>query len=261
MRRARRGGIDAAIVGEVTDAVDRHRPRDARRGAAFEHPGLDPFWGAFGRWAEEAAGIARRPGRPRRGQRSRRRVAARARGTPPRGSRSGRGRASDPPIFRYRGEYPSRRKPSRSASAIDAPLSGCMFASTRCSSIGPNAYLNREPEPLRSCSPYRERRERRVAEVRAAAVDRARSGRSSRRPPPRRPRCGTRGSGPCSVRRPRRTISLLGGLGVSARLRPAAVQPSARACTRSRYSSSSAARRPRRSDPCARVTVRPVTSP
>jgi hypothetical protein len=21
----------------------------------LEHPGLDPFWGAFGRWAEEAA--------------------------------------------------------------------------------------------------------------------------------------------------------------------------------------------------------------
>jgi hypothetical protein len=24
----------------------------------LEHPGLDPFWGAFGRWAAEAAGIA-----------------------------------------------------------------------------------------------------------------------------------------------------------------------------------------------------------
>jgi hypothetical protein len=22
---------------------------------ALEHPGLDPFWGAFGRWAQEAA--------------------------------------------------------------------------------------------------------------------------------------------------------------------------------------------------------------
>jgi hydrogenase maturation factor len=48
--------IDAAAVGEVTDVgkgtvlvVDsEERP--------LEHPGLDPFWGAFGRWAEEAAG-------------------------------------------------------------------------------------------------------------------------------------------------------------------------------------------------------------
>ena len=24
----------------------------------LEHPGLDPFWGAFGRWAAQAAGIA-----------------------------------------------------------------------------------------------------------------------------------------------------------------------------------------------------------
>jgi hydrogenase expression/formation protein HypE len=47
--------IDAAVVGEVTepdkgtvlvaDGVD----------GPLEHPGLDPFWGAFGRWAEEAA--------------------------------------------------------------------------------------------------------------------------------------------------------------------------------------------------------------
>jgi hydrogenase expression/formation protein HypE len=51
-------GIDAAIVGEVTDASaglvlatpDGDRP--------LEHPGLDPFWGAFGRWAQDAAGIA-----------------------------------------------------------------------------------------------------------------------------------------------------------------------------------------------------------
>jgi hydrogenase maturation factor len=48
-------GIDAAVVGEVTDpekgtvlVVDgEDRP--------LEHPGLDPFWGAFGRWATEAA--------------------------------------------------------------------------------------------------------------------------------------------------------------------------------------------------------------
>jgi hydrogenase expression/formation protein HypE len=50
-------GIEAAIVGELTEPSagrvlvtgDGERP--------LEHPGLDPFWGAFGRWAEEA-GIA-----------------------------------------------------------------------------------------------------------------------------------------------------------------------------------------------------------
>jgi hydrogenase expression/formation protein HypE len=49
------GGIEAAIVGEVTD------PGTARvvdRGGAeesLEHPGLDPFWAAFGAWAADAA--------------------------------------------------------------------------------------------------------------------------------------------------------------------------------------------------------------
>jgi hydrogenase maturation factor len=51
-------GIEAAAVGEVTAhgagtvlvTVEGERP--------LEHPGLDPFWGAFGRWAAEAAGIA-----------------------------------------------------------------------------------------------------------------------------------------------------------------------------------------------------------
>jgi hydrogenase maturation factor len=50
-------GIEAADVGEVTDrsagrvlvSADGERP--------LAHPGLDPFWGAFGRWAAEAAGI------------------------------------------------------------------------------------------------------------------------------------------------------------------------------------------------------------
>jgi hydrogenase expression/formation protein HypE len=53
------GGIEAAIVGEITDAEAGSvllTPEGERR---LEHPGLDPFWGAFGRWAEEAAGIAR----------------------------------------------------------------------------------------------------------------------------------------------------------------------------------------------------------
>jgi hydrogenase expression/formation protein HypE len=51
-------GIEAAVVGAVTAAgqgavlvaPDGDRP--------LEHPGLDPFWGAFGRWAEAAAGLS-----------------------------------------------------------------------------------------------------------------------------------------------------------------------------------------------------------
>jgi hydrogenase expression/formation protein HypE len=51
-------GIEAAVVGHVTEPArgsvlvtpDGERP--------LGHPGLDPFWAAFGRWAGEAAGIA-----------------------------------------------------------------------------------------------------------------------------------------------------------------------------------------------------------
>jgi len=51
-------GIEGAVVGEITPpeagtvllTPDGERP--------LEHPGLDPFWAAFGRWAAEAAGIA-----------------------------------------------------------------------------------------------------------------------------------------------------------------------------------------------------------
>jgi len=51
-------GIEAAVVGEVVEeAAGTTLVTDAGT-RAFEHPGLDPFWGAFGRWAEEAAGIA-----------------------------------------------------------------------------------------------------------------------------------------------------------------------------------------------------------
>jgi hydrogenase expression/formation protein HypE len=50
-------GIDAAIVGEVTD-VDRGTVLMTEEGERpLEHPGVDPFWEAFGRWAGEAAGI------------------------------------------------------------------------------------------------------------------------------------------------------------------------------------------------------------
>jgi hydrogenase expression/formation protein HypE len=48
-------GIAAAVVGEVLPAA---AGRTLVRGGVvepLEHPGLDPFWGAFGSWAAEAA--------------------------------------------------------------------------------------------------------------------------------------------------------------------------------------------------------------
>ncbi len=50
-------GIDGAVVGEVTDAA--HGTVLVTDGGEepLEHPGLDPFWEAFGRWTGEAAGI------------------------------------------------------------------------------------------------------------------------------------------------------------------------------------------------------------
>jgi hydrogenase expression/formation protein HypE len=50
-------GIDAAVVGQVTEAEHGAVLVTDRGDEPLEHPGLDPFWGAFGRWAEEAAGI------------------------------------------------------------------------------------------------------------------------------------------------------------------------------------------------------------
>jgi hydrogenase maturation factor len=51
-------GIDAAVVGEVTEPSDGVILVEPDGERPLEHPGLDPFWGAFGRWATEAAGIA-----------------------------------------------------------------------------------------------------------------------------------------------------------------------------------------------------------
>jgi hydrogenase maturation factor len=51
-------GIEAAIVGQVTDAAAGSVLVTAEGERPLDHPGLDPFWGAFGRWAQEAAGIA-----------------------------------------------------------------------------------------------------------------------------------------------------------------------------------------------------------
>jgi hydrogenase expression/formation protein HypE len=51
-------GIEAAVVGEIVPAGDGRTI--VREGAVgpLEHPGLDPFWGAFGAWAAAAAGAA-----------------------------------------------------------------------------------------------------------------------------------------------------------------------------------------------------------
>jgi hydrogenase expression/formation protein HypE len=50
--------IPSAVVGEVTEGSAGSVLVTAEGERALEHPGLDPFWGAFGRWAREAAGIA-----------------------------------------------------------------------------------------------------------------------------------------------------------------------------------------------------------
>lgn len=51
-------GIEAAVVGEMTEpGAGRVLVTDDGE-VPLEHPGLDPFWGAFGRWAAEAAGMA-----------------------------------------------------------------------------------------------------------------------------------------------------------------------------------------------------------
>ena len=51
-------GIDAADVGEIRPPSDGRVVVTPDGDATLEHPGLDPFWGAFGRWAQDAAGIS-----------------------------------------------------------------------------------------------------------------------------------------------------------------------------------------------------------
>ena len=51
-------GVEGAVVGEVTEASDGVILVTPDGERPLEHPGLDPFWGAFGRWAADAAGIA-----------------------------------------------------------------------------------------------------------------------------------------------------------------------------------------------------------
>lgn len=50
-----RAGIDAAVVGDVMDASAGRVLLDASGERELVHPGLDPFWGAFGAWAADAA--------------------------------------------------------------------------------------------------------------------------------------------------------------------------------------------------------------
>jgi hypothetical protein len=49
-------GIEAAVVGEVRPAGEGRTLVNAGQEGPLTHPGLDPFWGAFGAWAAEAAG-------------------------------------------------------------------------------------------------------------------------------------------------------------------------------------------------------------
>ena len=53
-------GIDAAVVGTVTEPSEGTVLVTPEGERPLTHPGLDPFWGAFGAWAAEAAGIAER---------------------------------------------------------------------------------------------------------------------------------------------------------------------------------------------------------
>jgi hydrogenase expression/formation protein HypE len=51
-------GVEAADVGEVRPASDGRVLVTSDGETPLLHPGLDPFWGAFGRWAADAAGIS-----------------------------------------------------------------------------------------------------------------------------------------------------------------------------------------------------------
>ena len=51
-------GIDAAVVGEIKPLEAGRSIVTNGREAPLTHPGLDPFWGAFGAWAADAAADA-----------------------------------------------------------------------------------------------------------------------------------------------------------------------------------------------------------
>ena len=48
-------GIEGAVVGEITERHGRHVLVAGGEERSLEHPGLDPFWSAFGAWAAAAA--------------------------------------------------------------------------------------------------------------------------------------------------------------------------------------------------------------
>jgi hydrogenase expression/formation protein HypE len=48
-------GIDAAVVGEIRALDEGRTVVRSGREEPLTHPGLDPFWGAFGAWAADAA--------------------------------------------------------------------------------------------------------------------------------------------------------------------------------------------------------------
>jgi len=52
-------GIDAAAVGEVMEPSHGTILVTSQGEQPLKHPGLDPFWQAFGRWAKEAAPLSR----------------------------------------------------------------------------------------------------------------------------------------------------------------------------------------------------------
>ncbi|MGE5227400.1 MAG: AIR synthase family protein [Planctomycetaceae bacterium] len=49
-------GVDAAVVGEIVPLEAGRTLADAAGARPLAHPGLDPFWAAFGAWAAGAAG-------------------------------------------------------------------------------------------------------------------------------------------------------------------------------------------------------------
>jgi len=48
-------GIEAAVVGEIRPLDEGRTVVIDGREESLTHPGLDPFWGAFGAWAADAA--------------------------------------------------------------------------------------------------------------------------------------------------------------------------------------------------------------
>jgi hydrogenase expression/formation protein HypE len=50
-------GIDAAVVGEILPRAEGRTLVVGGTATPLRHPGLDPFWAAFGAWAAEAAGV------------------------------------------------------------------------------------------------------------------------------------------------------------------------------------------------------------